>query len=115
MIHEELSGKINGAAMVSVAYAVVSWLVVQAASLLFVTFEGPPWAMKIFVLAVALGFPIAVMLGWAFEITPEGIKRTEVADAIPPAKQKKHVWIYVVVIGAAISVALFFLGAAGHP
>src|SRR5437764_10947487 len=62
---------------VAVAYAVVSWLVLQAASLLFVTFEAPPWAMKIFVVAVALGFPIALLIAWAFELTPEGIKRTE--------------------------------------
>src|SRR5437870_1149728 len=66
---------------VAVAYAVVSWLVVQAASLLFVTFEAPPWAMKIFVIAVALGFPIALVLAWAFELTPEGIKRAE--DVLP--------------------------------
>lgn len=66
---------------IAVAYAVVSWLVVQAASLLFVTFEAPPWAMKIFVIAVALGFPIALVLAWAFEITPEGIKR---AQDVPP-------------------------------
>ena len=65
---------------VAVAYAVVSWLVVQAASLLFVTFEAPSWAMKIFVIAVALGFPIALVLAWAFEITPEGIKRAEDVD-----------------------------------
>jgi TolB-like protein/Tfp pilus assembly protein PilF len=66
---------------VAVAYAVVSWLVVQAASLLFVTFEAPPWAMKIFIVAVALGFPIALVLAWAFELTPEGIKRAE--DVLP--------------------------------
>ena len=65
---------------VAVAYAVVSWLVVQAASLLFVTFEAPSWAMKIFVIAIALGFPIALVLAWAFEITPEGIKRAEDVD-----------------------------------
>src|SRR5256885_6937475 len=66
---------------VAVAYAVVSWLVVQAASLLFVTVEAPPWAMKIFIVAVALGFPIALVLAWAFELTPEGIKRAE--DVLP--------------------------------
>jgi TolB-like protein/Tfp pilus assembly protein PilF len=66
---------------VAVAYAVVSWLVVQAASLLFVTFEAPPWAMKIFIVAAALGFPIALVLAWAFELTPEGIKRAE--DVLP--------------------------------
>ena len=58
-----------------------------------------------------IGFPIALVIAWAFEATPEGIKRTEAADAMPMASgQKKHAWIYIVVIGAAISVALFFLG-----
>src|SRR5690242_11237886 len=65
---------------VAVAYAVASWLIVQAASLLLGTFEAPPWAMKIFVVVMALGFPIVLALAWAFEITPEGIKlESEVA------------------------------------
>ncbi len=71
----------------AVAYAVVSWLVVQAASLLFVTFEAPPWAMKVFVIAVALGFPIALVLAWAFELTPEGIK---LESDIEPNKSMTH-------------------------
>src|SRR5438094_7187884 len=62
---------------------------------------------------VVIGFPIALVIAWAFEATPEGIKRTEVADAMPVSaatRQKKHAWIYVVVIAAAISLTLFFLG-----
>src|SRR5216117_474093 len=64
------------------------------------------------VLLIVLGFPVAVVFAWFFEITPEGVKRTEVADAMPPASvgRKRYAWIYVVVIGAAISIALFFLG-----
>jgi serine/threonine-protein kinase len=62
---------------VAVAYAVVAWLLIQAASILFPTFEAPPWVMKVFVAVVALGFPIALVFSWAFEITPEGIKREE--------------------------------------
>jgi TolB-like protein len=58
-----------------------------------------------------IGFPIALVIAWAFEATPQGIIRTEVADRMPAAAgQKIHTWIYVVVIGAAISLALFFLG-----
>ena len=64
---------------VAVAYAVVAWLLIQAASILFPTFEAPPWVMKVFVATVFLGFPIALILAWAFELTPEGIKRTEEA------------------------------------
>src|SRR5207342_659550 len=66
---------------VAVAYAVVSWLLIQAASILFPTFEAPPWVMKVFVVAIALGFPAALILSWAFEITSEGIKRA--GDVLP--------------------------------
>jgi TolB-like protein len=95
---------------VAVAYAIVAWLLVQAASILFPTFEAPSWAMKIFVSAVALGFPIALVIAWAFELTPQGIKRTE--DVVLPAgsSSKNRAWIYVAVIGAALSVGLFFIG-----
>ena len=62
---------------VAVAYAVVAWLLIQAASILFPTFEAPAWVMKVFVSVVAFGFPIALVLAWAFELTPEGIRRTE--------------------------------------
>ena len=62
---------------VAVAYAVVAWLLIQLASIMFPTFEAPAWVMKVFIAAVALGFPIALIFAWAFELTPEGIKRTE--------------------------------------
>jgi TolB-like protein/Tfp pilus assembly protein PilF len=62
---------------VAVAYAIVAWLLIQAASILFPTFEAPAWVMKVFVTAIILGFPVALIFAWAFEITPEGIKRAE--------------------------------------
>src|SRR5712691_10650126 len=68
---------------VAIAYAVVAWLLLQAASILFPTFEAPPWTMKVFVAVIALGFPIALVIAWAFELTPEGLKRTEFADELP--------------------------------
>jgi len=95
---------------VAVAYAVVAWLLIQAASILFPTFEAPGWMMKVFVAVVAAGFPIALILAWAFELTPEGLKRTEFAGELPKKSARSHVWIYVVVIAGAISVSLFFLG-----
>jgi TolB-like protein len=65
---------------VAVAYVVVSWLLIQAASILLPTFDAPASAMKILVALLAVGFPIALGFSWAFEITPEGIKReSEVA------------------------------------
>jgi TolB-like protein/Tfp pilus assembly protein PilF len=95
---------------VAVAYAVVGWLVIQISSTVLPTFHAPEWVVQTLVVLVALGFPIALVIAWAFEATPEGIKRTEVADAMPTTRQKKHAWIYIVVICGAISVALFFLG-----
>jgi TolB-like protein/Tfp pilus assembly protein PilF len=95
---------------VAVAYAVVGWLVIQISSTVLPTFHAPEWVVQTLVVLVALGFPIALVMAWAFETTPEGIKRTEVADAMPATGPKKHVWIYIVVICGAISAALFFLG-----
>src|SRR5436190_20197997 len=95
---------------VAVAYAVVAWLLIQAASILFPTFEAPGWVMKVFVAVVAAGFPIALILAWAFELTPEGLKRTEFADELPTKASRNRTWIYVVTIGGAISIGLFFLG-----
>src|SRR3989449_1858847 len=97
---------------VAVAYAIVGWLLVQVATQVFPFLEIPNWIVRLVIVLVAAGFPIALVIAWAFEATPEGIKRTEVADTMPAATSghKKSAWIYVVVIGGAISVALFFLG-----
>src|SRR6478672_3720686 len=62
---------------VAAAYAVVAWLLIQGASIVLPTFEAPSWTMKVLLIVLAVGFPIAVILAWAFEITPEGIKRAE--------------------------------------
>ncbi|MGI8481352.1 MAG: tetratricopeptide repeat protein [Chthoniobacterales bacterium] len=62
---------------VAIAYAVIAWLLIQAASILFPTLEAPGWVMRVFVTVLAFGFPIALVIAWAFEMTPEGLKRTE--------------------------------------
>jgi len=59
---------------VAVAYAVVAWLLIQAASIFFPAFDAPPWVMKIFIIVIILGFPVALIFSWVFEITAEGIK-----------------------------------------
>ena len=66
---------------VAITYAVVAWLVIQAASILLPTFEAPNWVMKAFVVLLAFGFVMSVMISWAFEATPEGLKRTK--DVLP--------------------------------
>src|SRR6476619_2195118 len=100
---------------VAVAYAVVAWLLMQVASQIFPFFEIPNWIVRLVIVLLVIGFPIALIIAWAFEVTSEGIKRTEAADA---AGLRSHggAWIYVVLIGAALSVGLFFVGryTAGH-
>jgi TolB-like protein/Tfp pilus assembly protein PilF len=96
---------------VAVAYAVVAWVLVQVATQVFPFLEIPNWVVRLVIALAVIGFPIALVIAWAFEETPEGIKRTEIADAMPAASgQRKHAWIYIVVTGASVSVALFFLG-----
>src|ERR671937_2180952 len=62
---------------VAVAYGVVSWLLVQIATQVFPFFEIPNWATRLVVILLLLGFPIALIFAWIFELTPEGIKRTD--------------------------------------
>src|SRR4051812_13823675 len=75
---------------VAITYAVVAWLLIQAASILLPTFEAPTWVMKAFVTFLGLGFVISVMISWAFEATPEGLKRT--ADVPPDMAAKLPTW-----------------------
>src|SRR3954469_15295456 len=95
---------------VAVAYAVVGWLLVQIATQVFPFFEIPNWAVRWVVLAIIVGFPIALVIAWAFELTPEGLKRTEEADAAPKMRSRSRAWIFVVVAAGLLSLALFFLG-----
>lgn len=97
---------------VAAAYAVVAWLLLQLASILFPTFEAPPWVMKVFVAAIAAGFPLALIFAWAFELTPEGIKRTEdvAPDASLTPKTGRKLMVGVSVLAAlAIGLLLFQL------
>src|SRR3954468_15930907 len=100
---------------VAVAYAVVGWLLVQVTTQVFPIFEIPNWALRLIVLAIIVGFPIALVIAWAFELTPEGIKHSEDVELSDKSVSKKRTWIYVTVIGAALSVALFFVGRLSAP
>src|SRR5580765_197510 len=95
---------------VAVAYAVVGWLLVQVATQVFPFFEIPNWAVRLVVLAIVAGFPIALVIAWAFELTPQGLKRTEDVDLAAQGQRKSHAWIYVVIVGAAFSIGLIFIG-----
>ena len=96
---------------VAIAYIFAGWALSQGIAQVFPVFDVPNWVIRSIVVMIILGLPVALVLAWMFELTPQGIKRTETADAMPEAtRKKKYVWIYVVVIGAAISIGLFFLG-----
>ena len=94
---------------VAVAYAVAGWALAQGIAQVFPIFDVPSWVIRLLVLLIVVGFPFALILAWVFELTPEGFKRTEAADAAGQHSAGR-VWIYVVIIAGTISIGLFFLG-----
>jgi TolB-like protein len=96
---------------VAIAYAVVAWLLIQIATQVFPFFEIPNWAVRLVVLIIVIGFPIALVVAWAFELTPEGLKRTQDVDPATAAQRPRHrAWIFVIIVAGAMSLGLFFLG-----
>ena len=73
---------------VGVAYAVVGWFLAELGALLFGTFEAPAWVMKVFATLIILGFPLALFFAWAFEMTPDGLKREKDIDRSQFATQQ---------------------------
>ncbi len=95
---------------VAVAYAVVGWLLVQITTQVFPFLEIPNWAIRLVIMLVAIGLPIALVLAWAFELTPEGIRRAETVTGATAAKSAHRAWIYVVMVACILSIGVFFLG-----
>jgi adenylate cyclase len=95
---------------VAVAYAVVAWLLIQIATSTFPVLEIPNWAIKLVIALVVLGFPIALILAWAFELTPEGIKRAEDVvpnESITKKSGRKLIAFIIAVMALAVAVLLF--------
>src|SRR6266536_2580487 len=95
---------------VAVAYAVLAWLLMQIASQIFPFFEIPNWAVRLVVLLLVIGFPVAVILAWAFELTPEGIKRAEDVDlskSVAPKTGRKLDFSIIAVLLLAIAILVF--------
>ena len=95
---------------VAIAYAVIAWLLIQAGSILFPTFEAPGWVMKVFVTVVAAGFVIALIVAWAFEMTPQGMKRTEdlAPDEFIPQWSKRKFLALIVTLAVVAAGLLAF-------
>ena len=85
------------------------WALAQGIAQVFPVFGVPNWIVQLIVLLIVIGFPIALVLAWAFELTGEGIKRTEDADRADRA-QNLTLGFHVAVLGAVLSIGLFFLG-----
>jgi len=75
---------------VAIAYIVAGWALSQGIAQVFPVFDISNWAIRIIVLLIVVGFPVAVVFAWFFEITSEGVKRTELADAMPEATGRKR-------------------------
>src|SRR6202011_2585642 len=91
------------------AYIVGGWALAQGIAQVLPVFDVPNWTIRLLVLFIILGFPVAAGFAWLFELTPEGIKRTAAADAANEHSRGKT-WIYVIIFGASFLTGLFFLG-----
>ena len=107
---------------VAAAYAVAAWLIIQVAATTFPALEFPAWILRAVIVAVLVGFPIALVVGWAFDVGPHGFEKTAPADPVedcPPALRPRRLNIYVLgAIGVALAAGVgFFLlpHTAGRP
>jgi adenylate cyclase len=106
---------------VGVAYLAVGWLILQVVELVLDSTSAPDWVMQIFLLAVAVGFPIAILLAWAFELTPEGIKlerdvsRDESITPETGRKLNRAIMIVLVAVVVFLLVDKFYLNKDAAP
>ncbi len=90
---------------VAAAYAIVAWLLIEVASIVLPTFKAPDWIMSVFTFFVALGFPLALIFAWAFELTPEGLKRERDVDraaSIVSRTGRKVDFVIIAVLSVAV-------------
>ena len=95
---------------VAAAYAVLAWLMVEAVSLLLFGHEERPSAVKAVIVILALGFVVALYISWAFEATPEGMKRTKnvPTDAVLPSWSPRKFAAFIIVVAALAAGLLVF-------
>jgi TolB-like protein len=95
---------------VAIAYAVVAWLLMQIATQVFPFLEIPNWAIRLVIMLIVTGFPIALVIAWAFELTPEGLKRTEDVDLNKSIRRKtgRKLDFFIIAVLLLIIAALLF-------
>jgi TolB-like protein len=93
---------------VGAAYAIVGWLLIEVASVLLPTFEAPAWVMKAFTFLLILGFPVALIFAWAFELTPEGLKLDTAEDSREPVTRKARSKLDFAIVGLLVLAVVYF-------
>ena len=90
---------------VGIAYVVVAWLMLQVAEIMFEFLELPSWAGRLLIAFLLIGLPIALLLAWAFELTPEGLKRESDVDrsgAAPHRQDRRFDWAVITLLAIAV-------------
>ena len=93
---------------VGVAYAIVAWLLIEVASVILPALHLPDWALTLLVVFVVAGFPLALILAWAFEMTPEGIKRESAVDSDESTTRTKGRKLDFAIIGLLVIAVVYF-------
>ncbi|MCJ7592005.1 MAG: hypothetical protein MUO51_11710, partial [Woeseiaceae bacterium] len=95
---------------VAIAYLIVAWLILQVVDLVLDNISAPDWIMQVFMLAIAVGFPIAVIFAWAFEVTPEGVKREKFVDRSSSITSKTGRKLDRIIIGVLVIAVVMLVG-----
>lgn len=92
----------------AIAYLAATWLILQVLDLILANFSAPTIAMRVFLIAAGIGFPVTLLLAWFFQITPEGIRLQR--DQAPPQSHRSRRWLNVIIIAAlSLTVVLLLL------
>ena len=96
---------------VALGYGVVVWLVIQIASTVLPTFHVPEWVLQALTVMLALGFPVALVLAWAFDVTPSGVEKTSEGVGTVAARNRRNVWLLAAVglLIAALAIGSYWL------
>lgn len=95
---------------VGIAYVVMAWLVMQVADVILNNIEAPAWIFQVLLLFLAVGLAVALVLAWAFELTPEGIKReSEESESAPVARKSSQKMTYVIIAVLALAASYLFI------
>ncbi len=94
---------------VGVAYVIAGWLIAQVADLAADAFNAPDWFMQMLIIALLVGMPVSLFLAWAYELTPEGLKKAHEVPADAPKDPRSGRVLNIIMIGT-LTVAVLLLG-----